>query len=147
MTEKKLTMKQDLFVRSYLENNGNATQAAITAGYSKKTAYSIGGENLSKPEIVHEINKLQNKVMKKVEDKVKVTYEWKVQKLKDLIEKCATGEGFKDGWINASGLVSALSELNKMHGDYAPEKRINTNVNIEMKAQVDKLIKVYEKEI
>lgn len=29
----------------------NATNAAIRAGYSKKTAYSIGSENLKKPEI------------------------------------------------------------------------------------------------
>lgn len=29
----------------------NATQAAIRAGYSEKTAYSIGDENLKKPEI------------------------------------------------------------------------------------------------
>ena len=29
----------------------NATQAAIRAGYSKRTAYSIGEENLKKPEI------------------------------------------------------------------------------------------------
>ena len=29
----------------------NATQAAIRAGYSKRTAYSIGNENLKKPEI------------------------------------------------------------------------------------------------
>lgn len=29
----------------------NATEAAIKAGYSKKTAYSIGNENLKKPEI------------------------------------------------------------------------------------------------
>lgn len=29
----------------------NATEAAVKAGYSKKTAYSIGNENLKKPEI------------------------------------------------------------------------------------------------
>jgi len=32
-------------------NDLNATRAAIRAGYSKKTAYSIGQENLTKPEI------------------------------------------------------------------------------------------------
>lgn len=30
----------------------NATQAAIRAGYSEKTAYSVGHENLRKPEIL-----------------------------------------------------------------------------------------------
>lgn len=35
----------------------NATQAAIRAGYSPSTAYSIGNENLRKPEIKSEIDK------------------------------------------------------------------------------------------
>ena len=46
-----LTPKQAAFVAEYVKD-GNATQAAIRAGYSEKTAYSIGNENLSKPEIV-----------------------------------------------------------------------------------------------
>lgn len=46
----KLTQKQQAFVEAYLQSF-NATQAAIRAGYSQKTAYSIGSENLRKPEI------------------------------------------------------------------------------------------------
>lgn len=45
-----LTYKQRRFVDAYLVSF-NATQAAIEAGYSEKTAYSIGHENLRKPEI------------------------------------------------------------------------------------------------
>lgn len=45
-----MTRKQELFCEYYIETL-NATQAAIKAGYSKKTAYSIGDENLKKPEI------------------------------------------------------------------------------------------------
>ncbi len=50
MTKPKLTIKQRRFVEAYLLS-GNATQAAIEAGYSKKTARSIGQENLTKPAI------------------------------------------------------------------------------------------------
>lgn len=46
----KLTPKQALFVCEYLVDL-NATQAAIRAGYSKKTAANIGEENLRKPNI------------------------------------------------------------------------------------------------
>lgn len=46
----KLTAKQRRFVQEYLIDL-NATQAAIRAGYSKKSAHSIGPENLEKPEI------------------------------------------------------------------------------------------------
>lgn len=46
----RLTEKQKRFVEEYMKDL-NATQAAIRAGYSKKTAYSIGDENLKKPEV------------------------------------------------------------------------------------------------
>lgn len=46
----KLTVKQKRFAEYYLET-GNATQSAIKAGYSEKTARSIGQENLTKPAI------------------------------------------------------------------------------------------------
>lgn len=46
----KLTAKQQRFCDEYLIDL-NATQAAIRAGYSKKTANRIGTENLSKPVI------------------------------------------------------------------------------------------------
>lgn len=48
--ENELTPKQRAFVREYLIDL-NATQAAIRAGYSEKTARQIGEENLSKPDI------------------------------------------------------------------------------------------------
>lgn len=45
-----LTPKQQRFIAEYRKDL-NATQAAIRAGYSAKTAYSIGEELLRKPEI------------------------------------------------------------------------------------------------
>lgn len=48
--EVKLTRKQQAFINEYLQC-WNATEAAKRAGYSENSAYSIGHENLSKPEI------------------------------------------------------------------------------------------------
>ncbi|MCW5783529.1 MAG: terminase small subunit [Nitrospirales bacterium] len=45
-----MTNKQERFVQEYLIDF-NATQAAIRAGYGQRSAYSIGQENLKKPEI------------------------------------------------------------------------------------------------
>ena len=45
-----MTDKEKRFCDEYLIDC-NATQAAIRAGYSPKTAYSIGEENLKKPEL------------------------------------------------------------------------------------------------
>ena len=46
-----LRTRQKMFAEYYLSNGFNATQAALSAGYSKKTAYAIGIENLKKLEI------------------------------------------------------------------------------------------------
>lgn len=50
-----MTGKQIRFVEEYLKDL-NATQAAIRAGYSRDSAYSIGQENLNKPEIKEKID-------------------------------------------------------------------------------------------
>lgn len=55
-----LTAKQRRFVEEYLIDL-NATQAAIRAGYSKKTAHSVGWENLQKPEIQAAVSEAQAK--------------------------------------------------------------------------------------
>ncbi|HBL1432157.1 terminase small subunit [Enterococcus faecalis] len=46
----RMTEKQKRFCDFYIET-GNATQAAIKAGYSEKTARKTGSENLTKPDI------------------------------------------------------------------------------------------------
>lgn len=49
-----LNNKQKAFVEAYLQT-WNATRAAKMAGYSEKTAYSIGHELLKKPEIASRV--------------------------------------------------------------------------------------------
>lgn len=66
MGDKKLTPKQERFCQEYLIDL-NATQAAIRAGYSEKTAYSIGQELLKKPEIMAEIDAALAKHSNKLE--------------------------------------------------------------------------------
>lgn len=56
MVTAKLTPKQQRFIEEYLIDL-NATQAAIRAGYSPKSAYAIGVENLNKPDIRAELDK------------------------------------------------------------------------------------------
>jgi|CXWL01.1.fsa_nt_gi phage terminase small subunit len=61
-----LRPKQLLFVQEYLVDF-NATQAAIRAGYSRKTARSIAQENLTKPIIVEAIAIEQNRLTAETE--------------------------------------------------------------------------------
>jgi phage terminase small subunit len=58
-TKGKLTTKQKIFVECY---SGNATEAALKAGYSKKTAAFIGAENLRKPQIIEAISSREKKI-------------------------------------------------------------------------------------
>ena len=59
--DKKLKEKQKIFAEEYVMDF-NGTRSAIIAGYSEKTAYSISGENLKKPEINAYINYLQENI-------------------------------------------------------------------------------------
>lgn len=96
--EHKLTGKQRLFIREYLIDL-NATQAAIRAGYSEKTAYIIGHENLRKPKIV----KILSEAMHKREEKTEITAERVLREL--AIIGFADQKNYVD--INEDGIVRA----------------------------------------
>ncbi|HHZ70644.1 MAG TPA: terminase small subunit [Methylococcaceae bacterium] len=129
MAVNKLTPKQDAFVKAYLLNSGNATQAAIAAGYSKKTAQVIGAENLLKPIIKESITKHQKKSDE--------TYVWtkadKLKKLEKLIERCSLDDEEK-GALNAAAAISAIKEHNLMQGDNAPTEIVST---VEVRTTID----------
>jgi len=79
--DKKLTAKQKLFCHEYLIDL-NATQAAIRAGYSEKTAYSIGNENLKKPEIAEYVAKCKQKRS----ERTQIDADWLLKRLADEAE-------------------------------------------------------------
>ena len=65
MATLKLNTKQKRFVEEYLVDL-NTTKAAKRAGYSEKSAYSIGHDLLKKPEIVTALQKAKEKRAEKV---------------------------------------------------------------------------------
>lgn len=118
----KLTAKQDAFVKAYLLNGGNAMQAAIDAGYSKKTAGEMGYENLNKPQIKKAIEKHQQEANK--------VFIWSKEKKLLLLEKiaeCATGVDPEKGMVNMASAIAAMKEHNLMQGDNAPTETSNTH--------------------
>lgn len=117
----KLTLKQDAFVKQYLLNGGNATQAAIDAGYSEKTAKVIGSENLTKPDIQALIQKHQSKA----EDDFIYSKKKKLEILQlvmnNAVEVCNEEGNFNKGKMNNhSAAIAAIKEHNIMQGDNAP---------------------------
>lgn len=82
-----LTPKQQRFVEEYLIDL-NATQAAIRAGYSKKTAAVIGAENLIKPNIQKAVEEAQNKRAERTE----ITQDYVLSNIQKVIERCMQQE-------------------------------------------------------
>ncbi len=65
-----LTTKQQRFVEEYCVDF-NATQAAIRAGYSEKTAYNAGWQNVRKCEIAEAVQKRLNELAMDAEEALK----------------------------------------------------------------------------
>jgi phage terminase small subunit len=71
----KLTPKQRKFARKYVQNNGNGAQSAIEAGYQVSTrhaARAIASENLTKPVVISEIERLFAEQGMELSDVVKI---------------------------------------------------------------------------
>lgn len=75
----KLTVKQQKFCDEYIKS-GNAAEAALKAGYSNRTAYSIGNENLKKPEL-----------KKYIEDELKQLESAKLATAQETLEYLTSG--------------------------------------------------------
>ena len=100
VAEKKLTAKQQRFCDEYLIDL-NATQAAIRAGYSEKTARVIGQENLTKPAIKEYIDeRMAEMEAKLVADSKEVmrylTSVLRGQSQSEIVVIEGTGEGCSD---------------------------------------------------
>mgnify|MGYP002508964651 CR=1 FL=1 len=77
----KLTPKQAAFVHEYLVDL-NATQAAIRAGYSEKTARSVAAENLAKPNIQQAIQEARDAR----EKRSMITVEWVLAQIASIAQ-------------------------------------------------------------
>lgn len=118
----KLTPKQKAFAEFYAAS-GNATDAAIKAGYSEKTAQQIGAENLLKPVISDYLatltkNDAENRIMSAIERQTFLT---------DVV-RGAIKEG--ENSAKLSDRIRACELLGKMQGDFVEKQSIElTNHN------------------
>jgi phage terminase small subunit len=86
-----MTPKQARFVDEYLIDL-NATQAAIRAGYSAKTAYSQGQRLLKDVEVAAAIEAAQEARIERVE----ITQDWVLSRLASVAERCLQAEPVYD---------------------------------------------------
>lgn len=127
MGRKKLTLKQERFCVEYAAS-GNATQAAIKAGYSPKTAYSIGQENLKKPEIIARIHELQARDKK--------------MRIMSVDERQAKLTAIAENSEDENAAIRAIETLNKMDGLYIQKHEVQVTRSLasilqEIDADVD----------
>ena len=117
----KLTEKQKRFADEYIKS-GNATQAAIKAGYSKKSAYSVGSENLRKPEL----KKYINERMKDVNEEGILTAKQVMKRYSDIVtgklkETVVVGTPFGAEEVEKTAdfktQISAMKEIMKRYPD------------------------------
>lgn len=114
----KLTAKQERFCTEYIIDL-NATQAAIRAGYSVKTANRIASENLSKLDIQRKIQELQQERAERTE----IT--------QDRVLKELAGIGFAPitkGKIKAADKTKALELLGRHLGMFTDKLQIEGDI-------------------
>lgn len=105
----RLTDKQRQFINEYLIDL-NATQAAIRAGYSRKTADRIGPELLGKTCVSKAIREAKAERQERTE----ITQDYVLLKLKEIADKTASDA--QDSDLKYSNKIKALELLGKHVG-------------------------------
>lgn len=122
----KLTMKQEKFVEAFMIS-GNATQAALEAGYSKKTAKQAGAENLSKPYLAAEIKRrteeLQNE---KVDTQQDIVEYLSAVRRGQVMETIVTPSGMK---VQVPAKISDRNKAAELMGKRYAMWTENRNIN------------------
>lgn len=110
----KLTLKQKAFADYYIQT-GNATEAAVKAGYSKKTAAEAGSENLRKPHIKSYIDeRLEQISSERIADAQEVMeYLTKIMRGQD-VEEVIVVEGEGEGCSSARKMDKALNQKDRI---------------------------------
>ncbi len=102
--ESRLTQKQAIFAKEYIKT-GNATQSALKAGYSEKTAQAQGSRLLTNVMVASEISRLNEKKEKKaIMD---------AQEVMELFSAIARGE-VKDQFGLDATLSDRLKAMNEI---------------------------------
>ena len=134
-----LTDKQKAFCDYYLESL-NATEAAIKAGYSKKTARKIGSENLTKLDIKNYIDKrlkeLEDARIAKVDEVMKfLTSSLRGEVEEEVVSTMSTMEGetkpvIIKKQISARDRIKAAELIGRRYQLYTDKVNVDANIGV-----------------
>jgi len=134
-----LNSRQKAFISEYIKDK-NATQAAIRAGYSEKTAYSQGQRLLKKAEIKSAIDSLFEKirdeniaVAKEVEEFLSLMMRGEIDEEVVVVEGC--GDGCSDARIMkkqaaAKERLKAAELLGKRYGIFTDKVNVEGSLPV-----------------
>lgn len=134
-----MTPKQQRFVEEYLIDL-NATQAAIRAGYSERTAYRTGADCLKKPQIAAAISEAQAARAKRTE----INADWVLRRLAEEVEADLADLIGDDGTVKPvsswpkvwrTGLVSGVD----VHEENADGAKIGQIVKLKLSERIKRL--------
>lgn len=122
-----MNARQKLFVEEYLKDL-NATQAAIRAGYSERTAYSQGQRLLKNVEIKNAIKEVRERIqneniatIKDIEEFLSMSMNGEIDE--EVVVTVGTGEGYSEAVkvrkeISTRDRLKAADLLGKRYGLY-----------------------------
>lgn len=112
----------------------NATQAAIKAGYSKKTAAVTATENLRKPNIKAAIEQRNAEIKSKNTADMTEVMEYLTSVMRgEQTESVATAKGvYEDVEVSAKDRIKAAELIGKRHGAWTDKKVISGDVQIDV---------------
>ena len=130
---KGLTQKQRRFIDEYIIS-GNATQAAIKAGYSKKTAVVTATENLRKPNIKAEIQARNAEIQSEKTADMTEVMEYLTSVMRgEQTESVATSKGIFSGVeVSAKDRIKAAELIGKRNGAWTDKKELSGDLNIDI---------------
>lgn len=136
--------KQKRFVDAYIQT-ANASEAARQAGYSSKTAYSIGEENLRKPEIKKAIDaRLKEMESARVAETQEVLEHLTAVVRGEITEEVVTNSGKKlVVTVSERDKLKAAEMLLKVHGAFKDKLDVKVDSSTLF---VETLEKIWSKE-
>ena len=125
----KLTPKQDAFVKAYIANGGNGTQAAIEAGYKPNSARVVAAENLTKPDIKAYIDAHKRENHKAYTITVEQRLKWLEEVAKAGLGEYYDAQG-NTRKENLAAVKGAVEVMNNMLGIDGSQQATPINVTI-----------------
>lgn len=139
-----LEIRRKKFALNYLTNGFKKKKAAIDAGYSPASAQTSALKCLRSPKVIEYMKVF----MSEIEKDLGITFEWKLGKLKQVVEISLPSENEElmvesIKKYNPSDAIKAIDVMNKMQGHYKKEEDVDNTEELE---EVNELVSAHERE-